>query len=148
MRILLQRVSSASVAVGGSVVTQIGPGLLAFVGVLRDDGPAEVAWLVEKTLDLRIFPNDLKPMNRSVVDAGGSILVVSQFTLAGDTSRGRRPSFGNAAPPDQAKRLYEAYAEGLRHRCTDVQTGCFGTDMQIALVNDGPVTFMLERSPA
>ena len=146
MRILLQRVSSASVAVGASVIARIGPGLLAFVGVFPGDGPEQVEWLVDKTLGLRIFADGHRPMNRSVLDAGGSMLVVSQFTLAGDTSRGRRPSFSAAAPPDQAERLYELYADGLRRRCTDVQTGRFGADMQVALVNDGPVTFLLERN--
>ena len=146
LRILLQRVSSASVAVGASVIARIGPGLLAFVGVFPGDGPDQVEWLVDKTLGLRIFADGHRPMNRSVLDAGGSMLVVSQFTLAGDTSRGRRPSFSAAAPPDQAERLYELYADGLRRRCTDVQTGRFGADMQVALVNDGPVTFLLERN--
>ena len=146
MRVLLQRVSSASVAVEGSVVAEIGAGLLAFVGVFPGDGRAQVEWLVDKTLTLRIFADAHRPMNRSVLDAGGSILVVSQFTLAGDTSRGRRPGFSAAAPPEQAERLYEAYTDGLRERCADVQTGRFRADMQVALVNDGPVTFLLERS--
>ena len=127
-------------------MAEIGAGLLAFVGVFPGDGREQVEWLVDKTLTLRIFPDEHRPMNRSVLDVGGSILVVSQFTLAGDTSRGRRPGFSGAAPPDQAKRLYEAYADGLRQRCADVQTGRFGAYMQVALVNDGPVTFLLERS--
>ena len=146
MKVLLQRVTSASVTVESSVVAQIGPGLLAFVGVFPDDGPDQVAWLVEKTLGLRIFADERKPMNRSVLDVGGSILVVSQFTLAGDVSRGRRPGFSRAAPPEQAERLYGAYADGLRSRCHDVQTGRFGAYMEVALVNDGPVTFLLERN--
>ena len=147
MRVLLQRVASASVIVEASVIARIDHGLLAFVGVFPDDGPGEVAWLVEKTLDLRIFADEHKPLNRSVLDVEGSILVVSQFTLVGDTRRGRRPSFGNAAAPDQAERLYEAYAKGLRSRCADVRMGRFGANMQVALVNDGPVTILLERSP-
>lgn len=148
MRVLLQRVAGASVTVESSVVAEIGPGLLAFVGVFPEDGPAQVDWLVEKTLGLRIFPDEHKPMNRSVLDVGGSILVVSQFTLAGNTNRGRRPGFSGAAPPEQAERLYEAYADGLRNRCPDVHTGRFGAYMQVALVNDGPATFLLERNGA
>ncbi len=127
------------------MVARIGHGLLAFVGVFPDDGPQQVDWLVEKTLALRIFADEHKPMNRSVLDVGGSVLVVSQFTLAGDVSRGRRPGFSRAAPPEQAERLYEAYVDGLKSRCPDVQTGRFGAVMQVALVNDGPVTFLLER---
>lgn len=145
MRVLLQRVTGASVTVESSVVAEIGAGLLAFVGVFPGDGPEQVGWLVDKTLGLRIFADEQKPMNRSVLDVGGSILVVSQFTLAGDTSRGRRPGFSAAAPPEQAERLYGAYADGLHKRCQNVQTGRFGAYMQIALVNDGPVTFLLER---
>ena len=146
MKILLQRVAGASVTVESSVVAEIGAGLLAFVGVFPDDGRAQVDWLVNKTLELRIFADGPKPMNRSVLDVGGSVLVVSQFTLAGDTNRGRRPGFSGAAPPDRAEKLYVDYAEGLRSRCPDVQTGRFGADMQVALVNDGPVTFLLERN--
>ena len=147
MRILLQRVVEASVWVESRMIAEIGSGLLAFVGVFPDDGMAEVDWLVDKTLGLRIFPDDeeRKPMNRSVLDVGGAILVVSQFTLASDLSRGKRPSFGAAAPAGQAERLYEAYAAGLGASCADVQTGRFGADMRVALVNDGPATFLLER---
>ncbi len=146
MRVLLQRVSSAAVSVDSSMVAEIGNGLLAFVAVFPDDGPEQVRWLADKTLGLRIFPDEHKPMNRSVLDVGASVLVVSQFTLAADTSRGRRPGFSRAAPPEQARQLYELYAETLRGRCTDVQTGHFGATMQVALVNDGPATFLLERT--
>lgn len=146
MRVLLQRVTRASVTVESSVVAEIGPGLLALVGVFPGDGPEQVEWLVDRTLNLRIFADEHKPMNRSVLDVGGSVLVVSQFTLAGDVSRGRRPGFSRAAPPEKAERLYEAYADGLRERCPDVRTGRFGAYMQVALVNDGPVTFLLERN--
>ena len=148
MRVLLQRVTGASVTVDSTVVAEVGAGLLALVGVFPNDGPEQVAWLVDKTLGLRIFADEHRPMNRSVLDIGGSILVVSQFTLAGDTSRGKRPGFSRAAPPEQAERLYEAYADGLRGHCPDVQTGRFGAHMQVALVNDGPVTFLLERNGA
>ena len=145
MRILLQRVGEASVTVASRTIAEIGPGLLALVGVFPDDGMAEVGWLVDKTLNLRIFPDERKPMNRSVLEVGGAILVVSQFTLAADLSRGKRPSFGAAAPAEQAERLVDAYVVGLKASCADVQTGRFGANMRVALVNDGPATFLLER---
>ncbi len=145
MRVLLQRVAQASVAVESKVIAEIGLGLLAFVAIFPTDGREQVDWLVNKTLGLRIFPDEHKPMNRSLLEVGGAILVVPQFTLAGDVRRGNRPSFSGAAPPDQAKRLYQAYAAGLHASCGDVQTGRFGADMQVALVNDGPATFLLER---
>ncbi len=145
MRVLLQRVSEASVTVANSRIATISRGLLAFVGVFPDDQMDQVQWLADKTLGLRIFPDDEKPMNRSVMDIGGAILVVSQFTLAGDTSKGRRPGFSGAAAPELAEQLYGAYASVLAAHCPDVQTGRFGADMQVALVNDGPATFLLER---
>ena len=145
MKVLLQRVSEASVAVAGEQIARIGPGLLALVGVQPGDGDAELDWLVNKTLKLRIFPDDDKAMNRSLLDVAGALLVVSQFTLAGDTSRGNRPGFASAAPPELAERLYERFVERAREQLADVQTGRFGADMQVALVNDGPVTFLLER---
>ena len=145
MKVLLQRVSEAAVAVAGEQIARIGPGLLALVGVQPGDGDAELDWLVNKTLKLRIFPDDDKAMNRSLLDVAGALLVVSQFTLAGDTSRGNRPGFASAAPPELAERLYERFVERAREQLADVQTGRFGADMQVALVNDGPVTFLLER---
>ena len=145
MRVLLQRVAEASVRVDGGLIAEIGPGLLALVGVFPADGGAEAQWLADKTLGLRIFPDELKPMNRSVVDVGGAVLVVSQFTLAGDVRKGKRPSFSSVAPPQQAQRLYELYAGHLRAGGLEVRTGRFGADMQVALINDGPVTFLLER---
>ena len=148
MRALLQRVSRARVAIGGETVAAIGPGLLVLLGVARGDGADQAVWLAEKTLDLRIFADAHKPMNASVMDVGGSILVVSQFTLAADTSRGNRPGFSTAAAPAEAEPLYERFVAQLRSRCSDVQTGRFGADMQVELVNDGPVTILLERSPA
>ncbi len=144
MKVLLQRVSSARVDVAGENIASIGAGLLAFVGVEPDDGDDQVLWLAEKTLGLRIFPDDEKPMNRSVVDVGGEILVVSQFTLAADTRSGKRPGFSTAAPPDVAERLYLRFADLLAADCP-VQTGRFGADMAVSLTNDGPVTFLLER---
>jgi len=143
----VQRVASASVRVAGAEISAIGPGLLLFLGVEPEDGEAEVRWLADKALGLRIFPDVDKPMNRSVVDCGGELLLVSQFTLAADTSRGKRPGFSSAAPPERARELYEQFAAELRDRYAPgrVQTGRFGADMAVALVNDGPVTFLLER---
>lgn len=141
----MQRVARASVSVDAQTIAEVGPGLLAFVGVFPNDGVAEAQWLADKTLGLRIFADAHKPMNRSVVEVGGAILVVSQFTLAGDLRKGKRPSFTSAAPPEQAKHLYERYVAGLQAAGLEVQTGRFGANMQVALVNDGPVTFLLER---
>lgn len=145
MRVLLQRVARASVSVDSQTIAEIDAGLLAFVGVFPSDNEVQAQWLADKTLGLRIFPDDQKPMNRSVVEVGGAILVVSQFTLAGDVRKGRRPSFTSAAPPEQAERLYERYVSDLKAGGVAVQTGRFGANMQVALVNDGPVTFLLER---
>lgn len=145
MKALLQRVTEASVTVDGEKVGAIGPGLLVFLGVEPDDGDAEVDWLAGKVLALRIFPDADKPMNRSVTDVGGELLVVSQFTLAADTSRGNRPGFSSAAPPELAETVYEAFVAALQARGASVVTGRFGADMQVTLVNDGPVTFLLER---
>ena len=147
MKILLQRVSSASVSVAGERVSAIGAGLLLFLGVEPDDGEPEVLWLADKVLGLRIFPDADKPMNRSVMDSGGELLLVSQFTLAADTSRGKRPGFSSAAPPERARELYHRFAQALcdGYDPGRIQTGRFGADMAVALVNDGPVTFLLER---
>ena len=148
MRALLQRVSEASVSVGGEVVGAIDGGLLVFLGLFPDDTEAELEWLADKILGLRIFADDEKAMNRSVADVGGGLLVVSQFTLAADVSRGKRPGFSTAAPPELAEPLYERFLEMLKARHAPVAAGVFGADMQVALVNDGPVTFLLERSSA
>ncbi len=151
MRVLLQRVTQASVDVGGKRIAQIGAGLLAFVGVFPTDGDAEIQWLADKAVGLRVFPDTdssaaaTKNMNRSLKDIGGEMLVVSQFTLAADTSRGRRPGFSTAAPPELAERLYEQFVRAVTERGVRVATGQFGADMQVSLVNDGPVTFLLER---
>jgi D-tyrosyl-tRNA(Tyr) deacylase len=144
MKAILQRVTSASVEVEGRVVGQIGTGLLVFVGVAKGDGEADCRYLVEKLRTFRIFSDEQGKMNRSLVDLGGSVLVVSQFTLLGRTTNGRRPSFDDAAPPDEAKRLYEQVVEDLRTAGTSVQTGIFAAHMRVALVNDGPVTFALD----
>jgi len=132
------------VDVQGECVAEIGPGLLVFVGVAPGDGDEQVSWLADKTLGLRIFPDDDKPMNRSVVDIGGAVLVVSQFTLMADTSRGKRPGFSTAARPELAQDVYQRFVAALAST-VPVSTGRFGADMQVSLVNDGPVTFMLER---
>lgn len=144
MKVLLQRVSEASVEVAGECVASIGAGLLALVGVAPGDGEQQLQWLADKTLGLRIFPDEAKPMNLSVTDVSGELLVVSQFTLAADTSRGRRPGFSGAAAPQHAEAVYDRFVEVLRDTMP-VQTGVFGADMQVSLINDGPVTFLLER---
>ena len=144
MRALLQRVSEASVSVASREIARIDRGLVVFVAVFRDDDDAGARRLAERTLAARVFPEGSKAMNRSVLEIGGAVLAVSQFTLAADTRRGNRPSFGPAAPPAQAQELYDRYVEALRDHCPDVATGEFGTEMQVSLVNDGPVTVLLD----
>ena len=144
MKAIVQRVTSASVEVDETVVGQIGTGLLVLVGMAKGDGEADCRYLVEKLRTFRIFSDEQGKMNRSLVDIGGSVLLVSQFTLLGRTTNGRRPSFDDAAPPDEAKRLYEQVVEDLRRAGTSVQTGIFAAHMRVALVNDGPVTFALD----
>ncbi|MCZ6617459.1 MAG: D-aminoacyl-tRNA deacylase [Gammaproteobacteria bacterium] len=145
MRVLLQRVSEASVTVDGETIAGIGFGLLVFLGVEKGDSQAEVNRLVEKTLGLRIFPDADKAMNRSVMEVDGGVLVVSQFTLAADTTRGRRPGFSPAAAPELAEILYRSFVKRMRECWSKVSEGRFGADMQVALTNDGPVTFLLEK---
>jgi D-tyrosyl-tRNA(Tyr) deacylase len=145
MRIVLQRVARARVTVDERVTGEIGPGLLLLVGFTEGDGDDALAWMAEKVVGLRIFADDEGKMNRSVQDAGGGLLVVSQFTLYGDTRKGRRPSFVEAARPEVAIPLYERFLELLRATGLPVQTGEFGAMMQVELVNDGPVTLFLER---
>ena len=140
---LLQRVRTASVTVDGAVVGAIGPGLLLLVCAEPSDTEAQAARLVDKLLKLRIFSDAAGKMNRSLVDVGGGLLVVSQFTLAADVRGGNRPSFTGAAGPEQGRTLYEALLRLARDRHPDVQAGVFGADMQVALVNDGPVTIPL-----
>jgi len=139
VRALVQRVSEAAVAVGGQEVSRIGPGLLVLLGVRRGDGPEQADRLARKLLALRIFEDDEGRMNRSVGDAGGQILCVSQFTLYGDAARGNRPSFVDAAPAEEAEPLYEQVRSAL-----DAAGGIFGARMAVTLVNDGPVTLLLE----
>ena len=144
---LLQRVGEARVEVAGTTVGAIGPGLLVLLGVERDDGEAEAARLVERVLGYRVFEDDAGRMNRSLVDTGGGLLVVPQFTLAADTRKGTRASFTPAAPPEEGTRLFEAFVARARESHGDVATGRFGADMQVHLVNDGPVTFWLQVTP-
>lgn len=148
MRAVVQRVGSASVAVGGEVVGRIDAGLLVFVGVAHTDGPSDVQYIGTKICDLRIFPDERGRMNRSVAEAGGSLLIVSQFTLLADCRKGRRPSFDGAAPPPLAEALYNELIRGLRARGVRVETGVFQAHMAVALVNDGPVTLLLDSSRA
>jgi D-tyrosyl-tRNA(Tyr) deacylase len=141
---LLQRVSSASVAVDGKVVGAIERGLLVLVGVQKGDSEREADRLLERLLTYRVFPDDSDRMNRSVQEVGGGLLLVSQFTLAADTRSGTRPGFSTAAPPDEGRRLFDYFVSRARQRHSLVETGIFGANMQVALVNDGPVTFWLE----
>ena len=144
MRAVVQRVSQASVEVEGRVVGQIDGGVLVLLGVGAGDGAAEAALLAEKIAHMRIFPDQEGRFNRSLLDVGGSALVVSQFTLYADTRRGRRPSFSTAAAPELAEPLVEAFVAALRQRQVAVATGVFGAHMHVALVNDGPVTIILD----
>ena len=146
MKAVLQRVSEARVEVGGNVVGRIGHGLLVLVCAERGDTEATGGRLLAKILKLRIFSDDAGKMNRSVQDVGGGLLLVSQFTLAADVSGGNRPSFTSAAPPDEGRRLYEAFVAQARAAHPEVATGTFGADMQVHLVNDGPVTIPLQIS--
>jgi len=143
MRAVVQRVTRASVRVEGAVVAEIGPGLLALVGVAAGDGEGEADALAGKVARLRIFENDDGRFDRSVLDTGGAILAVSQFTLLADTAKGNRPSFSGAAAPAEAKRLYERFCEALSEVGVPVERGVFGARMEVELVNDGPVTIVL-----
>jgi len=144
MRALIQRVSQAAVRVDGKIVGEIGPGLLVLVGVHHNDTVETAEMLARKTAHLRIFEDEQGKMNRSAVELGLSALVVSQFTLYADCRKGRRPSFIDAAPPEHAAPLVEAFAAALRSHGLQVATGCFGAHMEVALINDGPVTIWLD----
>ena len=145
MRAVVQRVSRASVTVAGEVVGRIDQGLLILLGVTHDDGPEQVRWLADKCVNLRIFVDEDGKMNRSLLDVGGGALVVSQFTLYGDSRKGRRPSFVAAARPEQATPLYEDFVAAVTELGVSlVQTGIFGADMAVELLNDGPVTLVVD----
>ena len=148
MRIVLQRVSQARVIIGGNTVGEIGAGLALLVGFTHADTFDAVAWMCAKVLGLRVFADPDGKMNRSVLEAGGQILVVSQFTLYGDADKGRRPSFIEAARPEIAIPLYDGFVASLRKSGITVATGEFGADMQLELTNDGPVTLVLDRNKA
>jgi D-tyrosyl-tRNA(Tyr) deacylase len=148
MRAVVQRVRSATVEVDAMTVAGIETGLLVFVGVAADDGPADVQYVAGKIRDLRIFEDEQGKMNRAVGEAGGAVLLVSQFTLQGDARKGRRPSFDRAARPSEARVLYEDVARQLRNAGLTVETGVFQAVMQVRLVNDGPVTILLDSRRA
>jgi D-tyrosyl-tRNA(Tyr) deacylase len=148
MKVVLQRVARASVTVGGDVVGRIGRGYCLLVGFAHADSEAEVEWMAEKIAGLRLFADDEGKMNRDLREAGGSFLVVSQFTLYGDVAKGRRPSFNDAARPEQAIPLYESFCAALAARGFEVETGRFGAMMDVEILNDGPVTLVIERSAA
>jgi len=144
MRIVLQRVKSASVDVSGETVGQIGSGLLILLGIARTDSQQDADYLADKIIHLRVFPDQAGRMNRSIMEIGGGLLVVSQFTLYGDCKRGRRPSFDEAAPPEKARELYEYFVNQLKSSNIMIETGVFQAEMEVHLVNDGPVTLILE----
>jgi len=145
MKAVIQRVTSASVTVEGKTVGAIGHGILVLLGVEKGDAEAQADWLAEKIASLRIFSDSEGKMNLGIGETNGSLLVVSQFTLAGNCAKGKRPSFDTAAPPEEGKRLYEYFVQAARQTGLPVETGIFQADMQVSLVNDGPVTFILER---
>ena len=144
MRALIQRVTQASVSVGGETIGEIDAGLLVLVCAMQGDSPAEADKLAAKISKLRIFKDEAGKMNRSILDTGGAALVISQFTLAADTSRGNRPGFSQAAPPDEGNQLYEHFCSALRALGPKVAQGAFGADMAVSLTNDGPVTIWVE----
>lgn len=144
MRVVYQRVSQAEVKVEGKTVGRIGRGALLLVGFTRGDGKAELDWMIEKVTNLRVFEDEEGKMNRSLQDVGGAILAISQFTLYGDASRGRRPSFSEAAPPEIAEPLYEEFLEKLGS-VLPTERGIFGAHMEVSLTNDGPVTLLIEK---
>jgi D-aminoacyl-tRNA deacylase len=144
MRAVLQRVSEARVRIGAEIIGEIGHGLLILLGVTVNDTPEQADWLADKVVGLRVFEDDAGKMNRDVIEVGGSVLVVSQFTLYGDCRKGRRPSFIEAAPPAVAVPLYAAFVDAIRARGVPTATGRFGAMMRVELVNDGPVTLIVD----
>ena len=147
MRMLIQRVKQARVEVDGKVTGEIGVGLLVFLGIARTDTAKEAGYLLDKLVGLRIFADAGGKMNLNLADAGGALLIVSQFTLYADCRKGRRPGFDSAAPPEQAKTLYDHFVESARRTGARVETGVFQASMQVHLVNDGPVTIIVDSTP-
>ena len=145
MKALVQRVSSASVSVDNKIVSQIGPGLVIFLGIARDDTEEDASYLANKVVNLRVFASEAGELDLSALEIGGGILIVSQFTLLADLRKGRRPSFTEAAPPDRAKELYEFFISQVRCAGLEVATGVFQEHMLVEIHNDGPVTLLLER---
>jgi D-aminoacyl-tRNA deacylase len=148
MRCVVQRVTAASVSVEGQVVGEIGRGLVALIGVANGDAPTDIDYVASKIRGLRVFADEHGKMNRSVLEASGQVLAISQFTLLGDARRGRRPAFGDAAPPSIARQAYDAVVRELRTAGVPVQTGVFQADMALTLTNDGPVTIMIDSRRA
>jgi len=146
MRLVIQQVCQARVEVAGRTIAQIGPGLLILVGIGRQDDAAQAELMADKCVNLRIFADKAGKLNRSLLESGGEILAVSQFTLYGDCRRGRRPNFAGAAPAGLARPLFECFVRALRARGAEVQTGAFGQTMQVALLGDGPVTLLLDSA--
>jgi len=147
MILVIQRVKSAFVAVGGEEVSRVGKGLLVLAAVEKRDGSAELEWCARKVAEIRIFPDEDDKMNRSVRDAGGEVLAVSQFTLAGNLKKGTRPSFSDAAPPEIARPMFDDFVKMMKKEGLKVSTGVFQAMMDVGLVNDGPVTVILRREP-
>ena len=146
MRAVIQRVSSASVTVSSEITGEIGPGLLVFLGIHRDDGDQEIQWMAEKVSNLRIFDDEAGKMNHSLIDTGGAMLVVSQFTLYGDCRKGRRPGYSAAAPPEHANALYQRFIAHVAKSGIETASGKFQAHMDVNLVNDGPVTLLLDSN--
>jgi D-tyrosyl-tRNA(Tyr) deacylase len=144
VRLVIQRVKESKVIVNGSTTGSIGSGLLVLIGISREDSRTEADYMLDKLTGLRIFPDESGKMNRNVVEAGGALLLVSQFTLYGDCRKGRRPSFDRAAPPEAAQALYEYFVESARRGPVPVETGIFQASMEVHLINDGPVTILLD----
>ena len=144
MRAVIQRVKSAAVTVDGEIIGQIGKGLVVLVGVAKDDGPDDVAYMANKIVNLRVFPEDDRLLHFTTAEVGGGVLVVSQFTVLGDCRKGRRPSFEQAAPPELAEKLYEELVTALAGTGLPVATGRFRAMMEVSLINDGPVTLLLD----
>ncbi len=144
MRAVIQRVSKASVTVDSEITGEIGPGLLVFLGIHKDDEEKEIRWMVDKIINLRIFEDDDGKMNRSLIDTKGAMLVVSQFTLYGDCRKGRRPGYSSGAPPEKASTLYQQFIDAVAQKNISVANGRFQAHMDVELVNDGPVTLLLD----